>query len=48
MDISNFPVNFYEGDVSFDAGGVAKITCEKSSESIFDVNCCPSEVYIAS
>ena len=44
MDISNFPVNFYEGDVNFDAGGVAKITCENTSGNIVNVSRQPNEV----
>ena len=47
LDISDFPVNFYKDDVSFDAGGVAKITCENTaSGSVVDVNCRPNEVRI--
>ena len=41
---SNFPVNFYADEIDFDAGGVAKITCENTSENIVDVDCWPNEV----
>ena len=41
---SNFPVNFSADEIDFDAGGIAKITCENTSENIVDVDCWPNEV----
>ena len=44
MAVSNFPVNFYADGINFVDAGVAKITWEKTSESIIDVDCWPPEV----
>ena len=41
---SNFPVNFYADEINFDADGVAKLTCENTSENIVDVDPWPNEV----
>ena len=41
---NNFPVNLYADEINFDVGGVAKITCENTSENIVDVDCWPPEV----
>ena len=48
--INNFTINFYAGEIEFDAGGVAKITCEKTPEANIVVDCCPNQVaiYVAS
>ena len=42
--INDFPVDFYAGEIDFDAGGVAMITCEKASDTMIDVNCWSYEV----
>ena len=41
---NNFAVNYFAGEIEFDADGVAKLTCEKTAESMIDVECWPHQV----
>ena len=43
--ISNCTINYYYGEIEFDTGGAANITCGQTSEDTLIVNPLPSKVY---
>ena len=42
--IRNHTINFYAGEIEFDADGVAEVACEQSPEGILDVIPTPDQV----
>ena len=44
--ISNCTINYYCGEIEFDAGGAASITCGQASEDTLIVHPLPAKVYL--
>ena len=44
IDIKNCIIDFYAGEIEFDADGVAEIACEQSPETALKVECSPYQV----
>ena len=42
--IRNQAINFYAGEIDFDANGTAEVACEQSPEAVLDVECTPYQV----
>ena len=42
--IKNHTINFYAGEIEFDADGVAEVACEQSPEDVLDVVPTPPQV----
>ena len=42
--IRNHTINFYVGEIEFDADGVAEVACKQSPEGVLDVISTPDQV----